>query len=120
MDPWSVYDNIVTDNTSLSALNLNSGFCTYNSQNIVINTMESSDEKSSLILVLPTKYKNIKYTENASREPVTVSEKWKQQTDGNGNPLQFTYRNGTANTTYYVYILHSLMAVKYYNIKFGV
>lgn len=120
MDPWSVYDNIVTDNASLSALNLNSGFCTYNSQNIVINTMESSDEKSSLILVLPTKYRNIKYTENAKREPVTVSEKWKQQTDGSGNPLQFTYRNGTANTTYYVYILHSLMAVKYYNITFGV
>lgn len=120
MDPWSVYDNIITDNASLSALNLNSAYCTFNSGNIVIDAMESSDEKSSLVLVLPIKYKNIKYTENARRESVIVNEKWKEQTDGNGNPLQFMYNNGTASTTYYVYILHSLMAVKYYNITFGV
>lgn len=118
MNPWAKYNNIVENREQLSAMKLQSGWCSMDEDNI-INTMESNGEKTAMILVLPEKYKAIKYAENALGVPINIEERWVQQTDESGEPLTFQYTNGTKTTTYYAYILHSLLPVKYNKITFG-
>ena len=117
MHPWAVYDDIITSKEDIFTKNLNLGWCTINGDT-VINTMESIEGKTSLILILPEKYKNIKYTQNTLGAPIKIDERWKQQKH-NGSDLQITYTTGGITTTYYVYILHSLFPFKYNNITFG-
>ncbi len=123
LHPYAWYYDIIPNQTVLNSMNLQSGFCTKDGLT-VIPEMESSTEKSSLILVLPEKYKNIIYTENVLHEPINVNERWLRQKHfnpqtGTYEDLQFTYTNGNASTTYYVYIMHSLLPVNYYSITFG-
>lgn len=122
-EPWAVYDEIITSQSDLTTLGFLSGFCNIN-ENTTIKAMTSSDVKSSLVLVLPAKYRNIKLTENKFGAKINLKERWKQQTKvnaqtGEREPLTLQYTVGVVTTTYYVYILHSLYGIEYNNITFG-
>lgn len=105
------YRNSIPDQSTLESLNFSRGFCDKDNDN-VIASMWSSDEKPALALVLPHDYRYIKYTENSFQAPVVVSEKWPEYNT-------FTYTTGDINTTYHVYVLHSLKSIQYKKITFG-
>lgn len=101
----------VNTQQGLINMNLSEGFCE-NDGITTIETMQSGEHgKNSLILALPEKYKNIIYTENSFGASVDVENRWELQ-----NTISYTNGNSTIN--YYVYILFSLLPLRYNNIKF--
>ena len=109
--PWSDYTDVIPDEETLRGMNFNIGWCNKNADT-VLSKMQSVEGTESLVLVLPNKYRKIKYTENVLSEPINIDERWI-------NYNTFEYNNGTLHTTYFVYILHSLIPVRYNKITFG-
>lgn len=110
--PNADYTNLIPNAQSLRSFGLNTGFCTINGTT-KIPYMQSVEGSTSLVLVLPQKYRNITRTENSMYVPVTINEKWKLSgtiTD---------YVTGNVRTTYYVYVLHNMLPIRYNNIEFG-
>lgn len=105
------YQNVIPDAQTLRSLNFNTGFCTINGTT-EIPYMQSIEGKTSLVLVLPQKYRTITRTENSMYVPVTISEKWKLS----GTISDYTV--GNSNPTYYVYVLHNMLPIRYNNIEF--
>lgn len=115
----AVYEDIIPNANTLRNMNLNTGYCMINGLT-TIPEMQSVSGKTSLVLVLPSKYSNIVRTENSMGSPVDINSKWKEQTHNGGSKRITDYQVGNVTTTYYVYILNSFEPILYKNIIFGI
>lgn len=105
------YPISITTQSALMSLGLEEGFCEGDGPTTIDSIQSGDFGKNSIILVLPHGHNNILSTENEIGASVDI-ERWELSGDG------IPYENGNMNTMYHVYVLHSLLPVKYNNIKF--
>jgi hypothetical protein len=106
-NPSETYATLITSTDDLSSLT--SGNCNTDTSTNTIDKMESTNGKTSMVLVIPSN-RQITYTKDSMGN--NVFESWKKQNT-------FKYVKNTTETDYDVYVLSSSGTVSITDIKFN-
>lgn len=108
-NPSETYNTLITSTSDLTSLSLTSGNCNTDTTTNTIAKMESTNGKTSMVLVIPSN-RQITYTKDSMGN--NIFESWKKQNT-------FKYVKNTTETDYDVYVLSSSGTVSITDINFN-